>query len=102
MTDGNRVETETPPDALPERTLRHLAVKTLTALERLLDADGLIIVNLGVEKVIRLTKQGSCPPPRMRTATGCRRSRSRSCGSWSACGLGLRPVPVPPRRLFLA
>jgi hypothetical protein len=30
---------------------RRLAVKTLTALERLLDADDLIIVNLGVETV---------------------------------------------------
>jgi hypothetical protein len=42
---------------------RRLAAKTLTALERLLDADDLIIVNLGVEKVIRLTKQGFMPTP---------------------------------------
>jgi hypothetical protein len=40
---------------------RRLAVKTLAALERLLDADDLIIVNLGVDKVIRLTKQGFMP-----------------------------------------
>jgi hypothetical protein len=40
---------------------RRLAMKTLTALERLLDAADLILVTLGVEKVIRLTTQGFMP-----------------------------------------
>ena len=42
---------------------RRLAFKTLTALERLLAADDLIIVNLGIEKVIRLSTQGFMPDP---------------------------------------
>jgi hypothetical protein len=42
---------------------RRLAFKTLTALERLLGADDPIIANLGIEKVIRLSKQGFMPDP---------------------------------------
>lgn len=56
---ARRLELPTPRCGRPRR----LAAKTLTALERLLDADDLIIVNLGVEKVIRLTKQGFMPTP---------------------------------------
>ena len=42
---------------------RRLAFTTLTALARLLAADDVIIVNLGIENVIRLSTQGFMPDP---------------------------------------
>jgi hypothetical protein len=41
---------------------RRVARLTLKALERMLQADDVIIVTLGIEKVIRLTKQGFLVP----------------------------------------